>query len=145
MNNYSYIIHQKNIPILNAWGKIDNFGLSVCLECSENKEKLNKLLSELYIYAKSKGIKKHFINDTDKRQVYEIIIKRNNQEIKFNFGCSVSDTKKNTTLKNLLYDILCSCKNEYFVDKDYYNQSTINHSQKLQKIFSESEIEYLPE
>lgn len=145
MENYSYIIHQKNTPILNAWGKIQNFGLSECLEYSENKEKLNKLLSELYIYAKSKGIKKHFVNDTDKRQVYEIVIKRNNQEITFNFGCSVNDTKKNTTLKNLLYNILCSCKSEYFIDRDYYNQSMINHSNKLKTIFNESEIEYLPE
>lgn len=145
MENYSYIIHQENTPILNAWGKIQNFGISKCLEYSENKEKLNKLLSELYIYAKSKGIKKHFTNDTDKRQVYEIVIKRNNQEIAFNFGCSVNDTKKNTTLKNLLYDILCSCKNEYFINEDYYNQSTINHAKKLQKIFNETEIESLPE
>lgn len=173
-----------------------------CLHYSENPEQLEKLLSEIEIQLKLKGVEKYFDDDKEKRAVYLVTIKRGSIEISFDFGSSLVescamfprqyDTKtvntilahpfkrlsiceskkfygkesiekaKKKFLSNAMYSILCCCKSDYYYPIDFdefcsvfgYNNDSIRakktwedclkQKSKLEKVFCEKEIEFLP-
>jgi hypothetical protein len=162
-----------------------------CLEYSEKPEELTRLLSELSITSEYIKLSKYFEDDSDKRMVLLITIKRNNREISFEFGMSINESmlfdpeqyrfKERVTaiekmiidhkmnlpkirkeiFNNLLYSVLCCVRSDYFIPisfKDFcsefgYDDSIkakniwkrcLEQSSKLQKIFTDDEIECLP-
>lgn len=148
---------------------MDEANKNLCLKYSDEPEELKTLLKKLNISIKFTGIKEYF-NDKEKRLTGQFKIKRDNKVILFDFGFSLHDTETfNSTYKdrqeffnNLLYNCLCSCKSDYYVPNDFeefcsefgYNSDSIKdkklwekclkQSHKLQKIFSDNEIECLP-
>lgn len=65
------------------------------LQYSENPEQLEKILREgsLSISAVKLGTFEYFESDKEKRDVYEIIIKRNGKTINFRYGDSIHNTE----------------------------------------------------
>jgi hypothetical protein len=65
------------------------------LKYSENPEALEKVLREgsLSIHAVKLGTFEYFEGDREKRDVYEIIIKRNGKAITFRYGDSIHNTQ----------------------------------------------------
>ena len=148
---------------------MDEANKSLCIDYSEKPAMLMLLLAKLDISVKFTGIKEYF-NDKKERLTGQFRIIRDNEVIIFDFGFSLYDTEIfNSTYKdkqeffnNLLYNCLCSCKSDYYIPSDFeefcsefgYNSDSIKdkklwekclkQSNKLQKIFSENEIECLP-
>jgi hypothetical protein len=142
----------------------------ICFQYSENKDLLLEVLKDTTISCTLIGFQKYFDDDKDPRYVLSINILRNNKTLNFTFGMSYFDTQilmkkteKTSKVKDdLLYNILCSCKadyycpdtfedfcNEYGYDTDSRKAEQIYHalskqSKELQKIFTETEIESFP-
>lgn len=70
------------------------------LQYSENPEALEKVLREgsLSIQAVQLGTFEYFEGDKEKRDVYEIIIKRNGKTIAFRYGDSIQNTRLNKSV-----------------------------------------------
>lgn len=113
----------------------------------EKKKILKKLIRHDY----------YFNDDTQKRDIYNITIKKNGKSISFEFGNSIYDEGK----KPSDYNILSCIKMEYFCPDNFndfceeygYNNDSINAlkifykstvlSNKLKTIFTEDEINKL--
>lgn len=144
-----------------------------CLGYSDHPEELKKLLNEIDVKIKFTGIHKHFLTDERPRLCGIFEISRNGRKSEFDFGFSIKDTEifkfqnagknaKAEFMEGLLYDCLACCSLDYYTPIDfddfcsefgYDNDSQtaeitwkacLKQSSKLQKIFTEKEIEYLP-
>lgn len=129
-----------------------------CFKYSENSEALKELLENLIVTCEFMKYDKYFKNDKDYRNIYKITIKRGNISISFSYGDSVYNSINK--VQPSLYDILACCKTEYditdtyenFCDEFGYEKKTSKNlfdackkqSDKLKKIFTETEIECLP-
>jgi len=136
----------------------------LAFEYSEDKEKLKELLKELKVSVEFLGLQQHFADDKEEREVLKVTIERNNREISFDFGMSLNDTAKKVKepLKDMLYSILacissefyCPIDHEDFCDEYGYDVDSIKakefwinclkQSARLERIFTESEIDCLP-
>ena len=68
------------------------------------------------------GTKKHFPNDKEQRDVYEIIVKRGDKHFTMTYGDSIKNTEENYNrgkrIKPSNYDILCSLEKYGYEDVD---------------------------
>jgi hypothetical protein len=97
---------------------------------------------------------KHFIDDKEKRDIYNITIKRNNKSYSFKYGDSINNTEKNekrrTRIKPTEYDILAclikydiDCNDEWEFAKEYgYNIDTKQDYIKVVTTFEAVKDEY---
>jgi hypothetical protein len=160
---------QNNYRTEGFYSIMDEANKNLCIDYSEKPAMLMLLLAKLDISVKFTGIKEYF-NDKKERLTGQFRIIRDNEVIIFDFGFSLNDTKTfNSAYKDrqkffnsLLYNCLCSCKSDYYISIDFeefcsefgYNSDSIKdknlwerclkQSHKLQKIFSDNEIECLP-
>jgi len=144
----------------------------IVLEYSDNPEVLNEILNDIKVKISYYKCDRYFDVDDEYRDILNVKIDRNKQSIRFKFGCSINDTIKNKLHEieyynngDTLYTILCSMKYDYYCDDDiktfadnygfdfdiqgysYINkifQKCLKHSEKLQSIFDETEIECFP-
>lgn len=63
-----------------------------CLEYSENKEALKKLMAEITVSVNVVGKDKYFQDDTEDRIILRVIVLRGGKDISFRFGMSTADT-----------------------------------------------------
>lgn len=73
-----------------------NEALETCFEYSDNPDKLKNILDTITIRILFEGIKKHFIDDKDPRQVITVRITKKenpNSVLSFEFGMSLNDTE----------------------------------------------------
>jgi hypothetical protein len=143
-----------------------------CIDYSDNPEELKKLIDKLSIQAIYKTIKTtKLANFTYENLVLIISVKDkiNNKKYKFDFSCCNIDTVSfmlddtESFTDNLLYNILTNIKNNYYCPDNFdefceefgFNNDSIadfqtfkkwlEDSKKLQKMFTQEEIEYLPD
>jgi hypothetical protein len=130
-----------------------------CFEYSENPDGLKQLLSEIKVSVSEPEYKLHFSGDTECRNVYRVTITRGKARIRFNFGDSISNTRKCLTPD--LYDILACCSSEHNIPdtfEDFISEFGYDHSsdskklfkkcrvqsEKLNRIFTDLEVDCLP-
>ena len=126
----------------------------LCLEYSENPEYLRELMQKITVKTKYVGYDYHFIGDKDKRDIIRVFISNGDTTISFKFGMSLQ-------VNDLLYSILASVAGDYYIPEDYtdfiselgYDDNSdtqklyrkcVTHEEKLQKIFTDEDIEALP-
>lgn len=130
------------------------------LNNTDKKDELKALMHDINVSYKLIKYDYHFPDDTQKRNIVKVYIKRNNILISFNYGMSIQDSQSNKDLS--LYDILVSIKLDYSCPdtfKDFCNEygydidsikslntfkTCIKHSAKLRKIFGDIDINCLP-
>ena len=126
----------------NTFTKLDNYKLA--LKYSEDKEKLQKLISDIEIYYQIKGYDYYFADDENKRYILNIKVKRN-QEINFTFGLSINDSD-NLLIKdcrfnsNKVQDILYSRKfnrNNIDLFNENYTKFVRKVKKDIEKIFND--------
>lgn len=66
--------------------------IAKCLKYSENPKALSEILKTVEITAEFVGVQKYFDDDTDKRAVYNITLKKGSRGITFTFGASLMDS-----------------------------------------------------
>lgn len=134
--------------------------IDLCLEYSEDKETLKKVLAEVKVFLSKPTLKKHFEEDKEERNCYTVIVKRGRDTITFSYGDSIYNTKNGKTPR--LYDILCGCGSDYncpdsfkeFCSEFGYDEDSrkaeqlhkkcLIQSTKLRDIFEKSEAQSLP-
>jgi hypothetical protein len=84
----------------------------------------------------------HFLDDKDKRDIYECTLKRNNRSYAFNFGNSIASSQKKKTPN--AYDVL-TCLEKY--DNDNFENFCNNYgfdidSRKAKKVWLAVDKEY---
>jgi hypothetical protein len=148
--------------IINA---ISEQSINKCIEYSENKEELKKLISKLKISYKFISLDKYFPEDKEERYVIKVYIHNHSIMIDFKFGMSIYDTEilnktnfedmretvKNIRLKkdiyeNILYSILCCCKMDYYTPDNFkefcaelgYNEDSIKDKAMFEKCIEQS-------
>ena len=140
-------------------------------EYSEEPDKLIELLSQMEISIADKGVRTGYFDEKDaSRRVVEVSIKRGSVEAVFDFGLSIKDTddwsktkEKKKIWSGMLYSILACCSCDYYIPtsltefceelgydiNDKRTQETFirckEQQAKLEKIFSEDEIQCLPQ
>ena len=83
---------------------------------------LQKTNTELTITFLKHG--KHFVDDKDNRDIYEIVIKRGGRKYKFNFGQSINESGEYVLLEHLRNKIICSkdLNDKWSFTKDEYKK-----------------------
>lgn len=73
--------------------KLDNESMKDYMQYSDEPEKLDALSKELEVSYVRHGMRKHFQDDTDEREVLTVTVKRGSREIEFEYGLSLVDTE----------------------------------------------------
>ena len=80
---------------------LNNDSMKNYMEYSDEPEKLTGLLKELEVSYVSQGMRKYFPDDTDKREVIEVTVKRGERSISFDYGLSLVDSEGLNMPKNM--------------------------------------------
>ena len=132
-------------------------------EYTDNLDKLKELLKEIKIYIGEPRLLSYFEEDKksgSKRNTYTVDVKRGDIKISFKYGDSIDNTEKHKS--PTLDDVLNCIKSDFFCPEDFkefcgeygYDKDSIKAkdvfkklkrmSQKLHSIFTEEEMEWLP-
>lgn len=111
---------------------------------------------DLKMYIKGSVYKKHFPEDTERRHVFKIQLKKDKKQFTFQFGQSISEGSNEPTL----YDVL-SCLQKYDVGsfEDFCSEfgyeedetaekvykAVVKEFENMERLFSEEELEILGE
>jgi len=135
--------------------------IKLCLEYSEDKPMLSKVLKNLKYYAEFIKTDKYFQDDKEARDIYKIYLEHKGRQINFSFGQSITESEK--AQKPRLYDVLASIGLDFsttdngfkeFCDEFGYDEDSrkaeatyklcIEQSIKLKQIFTEEEVLAMP-
>lgn len=108
---------------------------------------------------------KYFPDDKEARNIYRITIVNNGKRVSFKFGDSIANTQEHKPLDD--YSVLACVKGDYFITKEYYStfedfadefgyardsrqaekiyKQCLKQAEKLHKVFTQEEIEKLPD
>ena len=105
---------------------------SMCIAYSEDADKLAELLDKIEVSTRFGKIDNHFADDKETRPCVNVLIKRGDNEISFDFGFSIKDKeninqsygvrnqkKINEFKTGMLYSILACCSCDYWCEEDF--------------------------